>query len=677
MRAKSGDWRWLHGRCRAVARDSNGRASRIIGTQTDITERKLVMEALRDSEARFRGTFEQAAVGVAQVSPEGKFLRINQRFCDFLGYSRDEMLNREFQDVTYPDDLNSSIEIVSRLIDEELERYSTEKRYCRKDGSVVWGNLTVSLVRKSDNSPDYFISVVQDISERKRAEEALTESENRYRELFNSVLEGIGIVDEFDMVRYVNPALVTIFGENSADVMLGKNLLEYFTESQRQIIRKEIDHGRCGLGSQCEVELQLSNGIKKFLLVSTKPRFDRERNYAGAFITFLNITETKRLKQLESRAERLELAGTIAGQVAHDLNNLLAPLVAYPELIRDELPPDHEVLAYLDDIEDAAKKIADINQDLLTMGRRGHYNQEVLDLNRIVNRAVQEIRPQTTADLKTLLRDDLSRIKGGATQIYRVITNLIVNALDALHDGGKVFIETENFIADSTSVSFGKIPKGEYVRLTIADTGCGIPDDIIQKIFDPFFSTKTNERKRGSGLGLSIVDAVMKDHGGYIDLRTTVGRGTTFYLYFPVTRESLERTESDPPLGSGETILVVDDERIQREVSTELLTRLGYFVSSVESGEVAIEFLRGNPQDLVILDMVMPRGLDGVETFRQMLKLSPHQKAIILSGYSEMDRVAEIRKLGVGAYIRKPVSRRELAFAVRRELDRHAEKVPS
>ncbi|RKX20712.1 MAG: hypothetical protein DRP51_05320 [Candidatus Zixiibacteriota bacterium] len=346
-------------------------------------------------------------------------------------------------------------------------------------------------------------------------------------------------------------------------------------------------------------------------------------------------------------------------------------MMAYPEFIRDELPRNHPTLQYLDQIERAAQKIADVNQDLLTMGRRGHYNQEVLNLNTIVQQALSDMQPYPeTLAFEVDLCDNLMDILGGNAQLHRMISNLLHNAKDAVRDIGQITVRTENYYVDDVSVVYGRVPKGEYVKLTISDTGCGIPDDIVQKIFDPFFTSKTTDKKRGSGLGMSVVDAVIRDHHGYIDLSTKVGEGTSFYIYFPITRKSLDSRDSDETRGGSEAILVVDDDDVQRKVATELLKKLGYNVGTVESGEKAIEFLRENSPDLVILDMVMPGGIDGAETYQRILEISPNQKAIILSGFSESDRVLKAQKLGAGAFVRKPVTGQVIATAVRAELDR-------
>ncbi len=364
--------------------------------------------------------------------------------------------------------------------------------------------------------------------------------------------------------------------------------------------------------------------------------------------------------------------------MAHDFNNLLSPLMAYPELIREELPRDHPALAYLSSIEKSTEQIADINQQLLTLGRRGHYNQKVLNLNEIVLLAIKEVDRQSgTVICETDLCENLMNVMGGGAQIHRVISNLLANAQDAIQGIGQISIKTENYYVDDTAIAYSRVPKGEYVKLTVSDTGCGIPESIIEKIFDPFFTSKTTDKKRGSGLGLSVVDSVMKDHGGYLDLSSKVGHGSSFYLYFPVTREDAKDGESDQSTGGTETVLIVDDDEVQCDVCSKLLEKLGYQVSTVESGEKAIEFLRKNPQDLLILDMIMPPGIDGTETYRRVLEIQPNQKAIIVSGFSETELVLDAQKLGAGAFVKKPVTKKAIAAAVRTELDRAIECVPT
>ncbi len=519
----------------------------------------------------------------------------------------------------------------------------------------------------------YFAVVFEDITDRKQAEEALCESEEKYRNIAEHIYDVVMVVNLDGVVLYVSPSVRRAFGYISEE-LVGENILDIIPEAAIPHAVEAFQLSATGKNVEGHhSEILKKDGSYASIELNAVPIYINDK-IIGAQAVIRDITETKHLRELASRAERLELAGTIAGEVAHDFNNLLAPIMAYPEIIRDELPLDHKAHAFLDDIGKSAEKIAQINQDLLTLGRRGHYSQDVINLNRIVLQAAREMESRTkTVTCEMNLCEDLMNIKGGEAQIHRTLTNLLVNARDAMQNMGQVTIKTENYYADDTSVAFGIVPKGEYIKLTISDSGCGIPDDIIQKILDPFFSTKTANKKCGSGLGLSVVDAVMKDHNGYLDLRSKVGHGTSFYLYFPVTREKVGEDKIEQVTGGTETVLIIDDDSIQREVSSLLLKRLGYNVITVESGEKAIEFLRENTVGILILDMIMPGGIDGAETYRRIIEISPHQKAIILSGLSESDQVFYAQKLGAGAFVRKPVTKKAIAAAVRMELDRHVE----
>jgi CheY-like chemotaxis protein len=239
-----------------------------------------------------------------------------------------------------------------------------------------------------------------------------------------------------------------------------------------------------------------------------------------------------------------------------------------------------------------------------------------------------------------------------------------------MQDVGEISIRTENFYVDKPTGTLGQVARGEYVKLTVSDSGCGIPEDILPKIFDPFFTTKEAGHKHGSGLGLSIVHAVVEDHHGFIDCESRPGEGTTFYLYFPIARDTAESTDSIRIVGGNETVLVVDDDRVQRDVTRHLLEKLGYSVQEASSGSEALEKLATEKYDLLVLDMIMPSGIDGTETFKKARELNPSQKAVIVSGFAESGRVEAAIELGAGCFVRKPLTLKSLAIAVRQELDR-------
>jgi PAS domain S-box-containing protein len=636
-------------------------------------------QQLKESQQKLALHVQNTPLGVIQWDPEFEIVEWNKGAEKIFGYTAEEVIGKHGAGLIVPESAKEAVNRVYRdLIAQKGGSRSINENFTKDNETLICDWYNTPLISE-DGTTMGIASLVMDVTERKLAEKALAQSEAQYRSTVENLLVGVVVHDSDSSILLSNARASSILGL-TPDQMAGKEAVDptwrfvHEDSSAMKIqdypVSKVIATGKPISGYIVGI-IRPDKDHVTWVNVSAIPLLSSDRELDRIIINFLDITETRRLQKLESRAARLETAGTIAGQVAHDFNNLLAPIMAYPEFIHDELPHDHKAHAYLDAIESAAQKIANINQDLLTMGRRGYYNQEVLDLNRIVLQAAQEMETRTkTVKVEVLLCEGLMNIKGGGAQIHRILTNLLMNAHDAMLDMGQVTIKTENYYADDTSVVFGRVPKGEYVKLTVTDNGCGIPESIIQHILDPFFSTKTTDKRTGSGLGLSVVDAVMKDHDGYLDLNSTVGQGTSFYLYFPITREDVGDDDPELPTGGTETILVIDDDSIQREVSSQLLTKLGYTVQSVESGERAVEFIRDNPQDLLILDMVMPGGIDGAETYRRILEVSPSQKAIILSGFSESDRVIEAQTMGAGAFVRKPVTKNGIAAAVRTELDR-------
>ncbi len=516
--------------------------------------------------------------------------------------------------------------------------------------------------------------------ERKQAEEALAAERERLDVTLRSIGDAVITTDINGTITMLNRVAGELTGWDSKEAV-GRPLTEVFriiNEKTRKFCENPFEKVMLSgaiVGLANHTVLIAKDGTERLLSDSGAPIRNQSGNIIGVILVFRDVTEAQRLQEYVSRARRLETAGRIAGQIAHDFNNLLSPLVAYPEFIRNELDENHSAVELLNDMERVALRMADVNQQLLTLSRRGHYDLAPMNLNEVIREVINQKQPTPeTLVIDTKLSEDLMNMKGGASQIHRIISNLVGNAMDAMKNVGRLTIKTENFYADTTSIRFGRVPRGEYVLLTVSDTGCGIPDRVLPKIFDPFFTTKVMDKGRGTGLGLSIVNAVVEDHGGHIDLETTIGEGTSFYMFFPITREVTETTPAEKDIvGGSERILVVDDDEIQRDVALRMLEKLGYHAGAVESGERALEFLNETPQDLLILDMVMEPGIDGTETYRRILEINPTQKAIIVSGYAESDRVEIALEMGAGAFVRKPLSLKVLAVAVRKELDRKLE----
>jgi len=397
-------------------------------------------------------------------------------------------------------------------------------------------------------------------------------------------------------------------------------------------------------------------------------------------ITDRNRAEKERqaLQERLQRSEKMEAVGQLAGGVAHDLNNVLSVTMAYSELLQDNLPQDSPLKKSVDNIFTSTQKAAAIIEDLLTLARRGVVISKVMNLNGVVSGFLQNpvfdrikgINVQVSFHVE--LAPDLLNIKGSAVHLEKVLMNLVSNSMEAISGDGVVTIRTENQYLDRPVHGYDSIREGDYAVLTVSDTGMGISAEQIGKIFEPFYTKKTMG-KSGTGLGLSIVWGTVRDHQGYIDVHSEVGKGTAFTLYFPVTREAVADEAVKIPveqyMGHGESVLVIDDVPEQRQVATVMLTRLGYQVNAVSSGEEALDYMKQHKADILVLDMIMDPGIDGLETYQRIRQINPDQKAIIVSGFSETLRVKKAQELGAGAYVRKPYIMERVGLALRQELD--------
>ena len=426
-----------------------------------------------------------------------------------------------------------------------------------------------------------------------------------------------------------------------------------------------------------------ANGITKE--INIYPVLDEAVNVIAVIMNIRDITELKqaekkkeKLKEQLRQAQKMEALGTLAGGVAHDLNNVLSGIVSYPDLLLMQIPDNSPLKKLLLTIKESGNKAAAIVQDLLTMARRGVPVKEVVNLNDIIDEYQKSPEYENLKSfypnikIETRLNEDLLNITGSPVHLYKTIMNLTSNAVESICETGKITISTENRYIDKPINGYDYVDEGDYIVFTISDTGSGISNKDIGKIFEPFY-TKKKMGRSGTGLGMAVVWGAVKDHDGYIDVQSILGHGTTFTLFFPITRQvPAEKNivfSIQNYMSKGELILVVDDVKQQREITSTILKELGYGVTTVSSGEEAVEYLSNNPVDLLVLDMIMNPGIDGLDTYRQILKLHPQQKAIITSGFSETGRTKEAQKLGAGQYIKKPYTFEKIGVAVRTELD--------
>ncbi len=523
-----------------------------------------------------------------------------------------------------------------------------------------------------------------------RSFQNMQDNEKKYRELVENANSIILRVDTEGKVIFFNEFAQHFFGYKENEI-LGKNVISTILRSTATV-KQEVERLLNKIRTQpdkrwtTESKTERKSGESVWIAWTFKPTMDSEGVVQEILCIGNDITELKgaererhELEMRLQRAQKMEAIGTLAGGVAHDLNNILAGLVSYPELLLMQIPEDSKLRKPISTIQKAGEKAASIVQDLLTLARRGVSSSEVLSLNQVVSDYLKSPEFETLrshhpeVEVKAELERDVLNIIGSPVHISKTVMNLISNAAEAMPDGGRITISTLNMYLDRPIGGFTQVEEGDYAVLTVSDNGVGIAAEDLDRIFEPFY-TKKKMGRSGTGLGMAVVWGTVKDHNGYIDVKSREGKGTTFKLYFPITRKTLAGDKSKPVLedyrGRGESILVVDDILEQREVAKGILEQLGYAVSCVSSGEKAVEFMKSGSADLLVLDMIMAPGMDGLETYREILEIHPGQKAIIASGFSESDRVKEAQKLGAGSYVKKPYLMEKIGVIVREELDR-------
>lgn len=519
----------------------------------------------------------------------------------------------------------------------------------------------------------------------------LKSSETSLQSILKTIPDIVFRLDPSGNITFISPAISKYL--KSPEPLLGRPVFDLVAPEDLDKLRYRLNERRTGERATFDLEIRLlltkddneSLETKRYFSLSAEGIYSPNNSSPNQFIgtqgIFRDITNRKRLEHQLMQAQKMEVIGNLAAGIAHDLNNILSGLVSYPDLLLLEIPKDDPLYRKIQIIQRSGKKAAVIVQDLLTLARLGITTNDICNLNVIISEYLESVefqlikkRHQHTT-IHTNLQANLLNVKGSAVHLSKVVMNLLNNGLEAMPAGGEILITTADMYVDTHLDGFESIPEGEYVCISISDSGVGIRQSDLKQIFEPFY-TKKSMHHSGTGLGMTIVWATIKDHKGYIDIQSEEGRGTTFKLYLPTTRETIPAEQRklvlDDYLGS-ETLLIVDDIQEQLDIARNMLTKLGYTVHSAASGEKALEAIRRKPVDLVILDMIMPGGLDGLETYQQIIQLYPHQKAIITSGFSESDRVRKLLHLGVGNYVQKPYTMEKLGMTVRRELDRKNE----
>ena len=664
-------------------RSLTGQTDQCIVMVQDVSDLQVLRRSqadLKTSEERFRSIFEHAATGMATVTPAGKLLQVNPAFCRLLGYTPEELRRLTIQDITHPEDLAATCQVLQMGRTGAIQVVAIEKRYLRKDGSVAWAHTNATWIQDANGTPLYSVALVQDISERKSAEEALRESEARKGAILDTALDAILTIDHLGKVLEFNPAAERLFGFLREEV-IGKNILDEIVppEDRRAIGQGLEDYFRTGVsplkGRHVEMNALRKNGMR----IPVEFAVSRIRiGGVPAFTAYIrDLTDRKKaeeaLRQREEQVrhgQKMEAIGTLAGGVAHDFNNLLTGILGYAELLKMGSKPGEKVHQAAEVIEKAATRAASLTQQLLGFARRGKHQNVCVDLHAVIQEVTGLL--SATLDKNINLRLDFTStsapVQGDPGQMSQIILNLAVNAADSMAEGGDLVFHTE--LVELTEAQRrrhdGTLP-GPYVLLAVSDTGSGIPPDVLPRIFEPFFTTK--DQGKGTGMGLAMVYGIVQNHGGFIEVDSALGCGTTFRLYFPEARGPQRPPRQGPgeeivKAGSG-TILVVDDEEAVRSVAMAFLQEMGYRVLTASDGEEAVGIFRNSrePIDLVILDMVMP-AMGGRECFRALKAIQPGLRAVLSTGYDFNAAVQGILEEGMRGFVQKPYQLLQLSEVV-------------
>ncbi|UCF84517.1 MAG: PAS domain S-box protein [Desulfobacteraceae bacterium] len=634
---------------------------------------KRVEEALRESEERFR----ELAENIREVFwlfdwNEQKVIYVSPAYETIWGRSIKELYNRyeDWAESIYPDDLNSAQESFAKIA-ETGGGETREYRIVRPDGSVRWVSDRGFAITGEDGQILRIAGIAEDITQRKRAEEALRESEEKYWLLVENAYDAIFVVQD-GVFKYANPRTLEMTGyslKELASIPFSSRIhsedRDMVVERYKRRLKGEEVNTNYTYRAISKAGEQVWRQINSVLITW------ESRPATMCFVR--DITSEKRLEAELEQARRMEALGTLAGGIAHDFNNLLMGIQGRISLMIMDADPSQSQYEDLKDMEDIVKSGTDLTKQLLGFARTGKYDVKPTDLTELIKRTFLIFgRTHKEVRIHINYQDDIWAVEVDQRQIEQVLLNLYVNAWQAMPGGGELYLQTRNVILDENFVKPYHLAPGKFVKISVTDTGVGMDETTQQRIFEPFFTTK--EMGRGTGLGLASVYGIVRNHGGIINVYSEKGQGANFNIYLPASEgEIIEEKKSPGNLMKGtETILLVDDDERIVAIGEKALKKMGYQVLSARNGREAIMLYEKNQGniDVVVLDMIMPE-MGGGETYERLKAINPNVKVILSSGYSIEGQASEILKRGCDGFIQKPFKMRELSQKIKEILGKN------